>query len=91
MQTYIWGNLKNVIYVYNEINKYYLFILPDIGMMVIVFANGPKDLGSIPGRVIPKIQKMLLDASLPNTQYYKVWIKDKVEQSRERSYALPYT
>ena len=51
--------------------------------MVRVFANGLGDLGSIPGRVIPKTQKMVLDASL--TQYYKVWIKGKVEQSRERS------
>ena len=28
---------------------------------------------------------MVLDAALLKTQYYKVWIKDKVEQSRERS------
>ena len=48
-----------------------------------MFANGPGDLGSIPGRVIPKTQKMVLDASLLNTQHYKVWIKGKVEQSRE--------
>ena len=48
-----------------------------------VFANGPGDLGSIPGRVIPKTQKMVLDASLLNTQYYMVRIKGKVEQSRE--------
>ena len=32
---------------------------------------------------------MILDASLLNTQHYKVWIKGKVEQSRERSSALP--
>ena len=57
----------------------------DIGMMVRVFANGQGDLGSIPGRVIPKTQKMILDASLLNTQQYKVGIKGKVEQSRERS------
>ena len=55
------------------------------------FANRPGDLGSILGRVIPKTQKMVLDASLLNTQQYKVWIKGKVEQSRERSSALPYT
>ena len=30
------------------------------GMMVWVFANGPGDLGSIPGRVIPKTQKWYL-------------------------------
>ena len=40
-------------------------------------------LGSIPGRVIPKTQKLVLDASLLNTQHYKVRIKGKVEQSRE--------
>ena len=32
--------------------------------MVRVFANGPGDLASISGRVIPKTQKMALDASL---------------------------
>ena len=36
-------------------------------------------------------QQMVLDTSLLNTQYYKVRIKGKVEQSRERSNALPYT
>ena len=56
-----------------------------------VFANGPGDLGSVPGRVIPKTKKMVLDASLLNTQNYKVRIKGKMEQSRERSSALPYT
>ena len=53
------------------------------GLGVRVFANGPGDLGSIPGHVIPKTQKMVLDASLLNTQHYKVRIKGKVEQSRE--------
>ena len=47
------------------------------------FFTGPGDLGSIPGRVIPKTQKMVLDASLLNTQHYKVRIKGKVEPSRE--------
>ena len=62
-----------------------------IGLSVRVFANGPEDMGSIPGRVIPKTQKMVLDASLLNTQHYYVRIKGKVEQSKERSSALPYT
>ena len=53
--------------------------IPDIGLGVRVFANGPGDLGSI----IPKTQKMVLDASLLNTQHYKVRIKGKVEQSWE--------
>ena len=62
-----------------------------IGLVGRVFANGPGDYGSIPGQVIPKTQKIVLDASLLNTQHYKVRIKCKVEQSRERSHALPYT
>ena len=56
-----------------------------------VFVNGPEYQGSIPGRVIPNTQKMVLDAALLNTQHYKVGIKGKVEQSRERSNILPYT
>ena len=36
-----------------------------------VFANGPGDLGSIPGRVIPKTLIMVFDTSLVNTQQYK--------------------
>ena len=57
----------------------------------IVFANCPGDLDSIPGLIIPKTLKMVLDASLLNTQQYKVRIKGKVDQSRERNSVLPYT
>ena len=60
-------------------------------LLLNVFAYGPGDLGSFPGRVIPKTLKMVLDVSLLNTQYYKVGIKGKVEKSWERSGALPYT
>ena len=52
---------------------------PDIGIMIRVFANGPGDLGSLPDRVIPKTQKMVLDTTLLNTQHYKVRHKSKVE------------
>ena len=48
-----------------------------------IFGGGLEDQGSIPGRVIPKTQKMVLDATLSNTQQYKVRIKGKVEQSKE--------
>ena len=58
---------------------------------IALFANGPEDLGSIPGRIIPKTLKMILDTALLNTQPYEVHIKGKVEQSRERSSPLPYT
>ena len=55
-------------------NKYnYQFI----GPMSRVFANGPRDSGSISGLVIPKTQKMVLDAALLSTQHYKVRIKGK--------------
>ena len=51
-----------------------------IGIMSRVIANGLEDLGSIPGRVIPKTLKMVLDTSLLNTQQYKVHIKGNVEE-----------
>ena len=52
---------------------------------------GPKDRGSIPYRVTPKTQKMVLDAALLNTQHYKVRIKVNVEQFREWRDALNFT
>ena len=39
--------------------------------------------------ILESTLKMVLDTSLLNTQQYKVGIKGKVEQSRERSSALP--
>ena len=39
-----------------------------IGLIGTVFANGPGDLGSIPGRVISKTLEIVLDTSLLNTQ-----------------------
>ena len=56
-----------------------------------VFAIGSGDLVSILGLVISKTQKMVLVASLLNTQQYKVRMKGKVAISKERSSALPYT
>ena len=35
-------------------------------------------------------KKMVLDAALLSSQYYKVGIKDKVEQPRKWSSTLPY-
>ena len=62
-----------------------------IGLVGRVFANGSGDLGSIPGRIIPKTLKMVPDTCLLITRQYKVHIKGKVEQSRERSSGLSYT
>ena len=53
------------------------------------FTNGLGDWGSIPGRIILKTQKMVLDAALLNNQHYKVMIKGKVDQSKEWSSAFP--
>ena len=50
-----------------------------------------ESLGSIPGRVIPKALKMVLNTALLNTQQNNVRIKGKVEQSSEKSSTLPYT
>ena len=59
------------------------------GLMSRVFANGPGDRGSIQCRVISKTQKMVLAAAVLNTQHYKVRIKCKVEQFRERVASSP--
>ena len=54
-----------------------------------VFTNGPGDLVSIPGRVIPKYQKMVLDADWLSTQHYKVRIKgSEAIQGRESQLPL---
>ena len=53
---------------FRHINLKHL-VPPNIGIMVRVFANGPGDLGSIPGRVISKTLKMVFDPSLLNTQH----------------------
>ena len=64
---------------------------PFIDLVSKVFGNGLENLGSIPSWVILKTQKMVLDATLFNTQHYKVRIKGKVKQSREWSSTLSYT
>ena len=62
-----------------------------IGLIIEVFTYGLGDRGPIPGWVIPKTLKMVLDADLFNTQPNKVRINGKVEQSREWSNVLLYT
>ena len=48
-----------------------------------MFSNSPGDWDSIPDQVIPKTQKMVLDASLLKTQHYKVLIKGKRSNPRK--------
>ena len=50
------------------------FYRNSVRLMGRVFANGPADQVSVPGRVIPKTQKMVLGAVLFHTQHYKVRI-----------------
>ena len=49
-------------------------------LMFKVFANYLGDWGSIPGRVILKTQKMVLDTSLLSPQHYKLLIKGTIYQ-----------
>ena len=83
----IYKYIFTYIYIYIDTHKNNWLI----GLVGRVFANGPGDLDSIPGRVIPKTLKMVLDTSLLNTQQYKVNIKGKVKQSWERNSTLLYT
>ena len=69
----------------------YIFNSRSPGPLALWIECSPEDWGSIPGRVIPKTQKMVFDAALLSTQHYKVRIKGKVEQPREWSSVLPYT
>ena len=63
---YWWG----VYFIMGVIFLFFSFFYRTIGLMSRVFANDPGDWGSISGRVIPKTQKMILDAALLNTQHY---------------------
>ena len=47
------------------------WLVDPIGSVSRVFTNDLGDLGLIPGWVIPKTQKMVLDATLLNVQYYQ--------------------
>ena len=80
--------IGNVNIIVSEVMRF--IFVPDIGMMVTVSTNGSGDLGSIPGRVTSKTQKMLLDATLLNTHHNKSRIKGKVKQSSERSSTLSF-
>ena len=80
------------LYLYQfDVNTHSLIPLDSIRSVGRVFANGLGGLSSIPGRVISKTLKMVLDTSLLNTQQYKARIESKVEQSKGRSSGLPYT
>ena len=54
-----------------------------VNTLTIVLTDGPGNRVSVPGWVIPKTQKMALEASLFNTQHYKLWIKGKWNNTRK--------
>ena len=68
-------NIKSFL-IWNFLNQTLdsLIIIDIIGLVVRMLAYSPGDLDSIPGRVIPKTLKLVLDISLLNTQQYKVRI-----------------
>ena len=80
-----------ILLIWNSLVKKSYLVEPGIGQTARVFVNGPGDQGSIQGRIIPKTQKMVLDANLLNTLHFQVHNQCEVEQSRERSSALSYT
>ena len=55
-----------------------------------MFTNNLGNLGSIPGWVIPKIQEMVHDSSLLNTQHYKCGsrISEPIQEKEECPYLL---
>ena len=53
----------------------YIYIYWPIGPNELSVYQWPERLESIPGRVIPKTQKMVLDTSLIDTQHYKVYLE----------------
>ena len=57
--------IRSCINFINAINPLNWFI----GLVGSVFANDPRDMRSIPGWVIPKTLKMVLDALLSNIRY----------------------
>ena len=62
-----------------QILKVYFKLNDIIRIELCYSANGPGDLGSITGCILPKTLKMVLDNSLLNTQQYKAHIEGKVE------------
>ena len=77
MDTQTAGNRKMLFGMKDNLSIYIILIVSWIysklwnqvnGLMSRVFANGPGDWGSIPGRVLPKSQKMVLEDALLNTQ-----------------------
>ena len=76
LKPYDWTQRKDNHQIEVISGNYILLLDRPICIMFIVFPNGPWNRGSIPGRHT-KDSKMVLDASLLNTQSYKVSIRSK--------------
>ena len=76
-------------HMYITLSTIYFLKNQAIGLVGRVFENGPGDRGSIPGWVILKNQKMILDDTLLNIQYYKVQIKRKWSKLRKEVVSSP--
>ena len=81
------NNLSHFFYMY----QFYLIFLVVFTIQFLCVWPVGRVFAKYPGRVIAKTLKMVLDTSLLNTQLYKLRIKGKVDQSRERSSTLSYT
>ena len=56
-----------------QVSQWVDVIFQAIDQISSAFVNGPGEWGLIPGRVIPKTQKIVLDASLLYTQHYPIY------------------
>ena len=81
--------IKAKIFISHSQIKNKILNLVTIGVMSRMFADGPGDLCSISGRVIPKTQKWYLMPVCLTLSLNKVRIKGKAEQSREWSSTFP--
>ena len=82
------GIFRLSIFIHLELAVIYFCLLPHMittrTIIIIIILNGSS-------AKWVECSPMVLHISLLNTQQYKARIKCKVEQSRERSSALPYT
>ena len=83
----VFRQIKIMIYGDHTINKFAGSLVEWVECSLIIRETWVQS----PGRVISKTLKMVFDTFLLKTQQYKLRIKGKVEQSRERSSALLYT
>ena len=81
---YIFVCMYLYIYIYLNMRvlvKYlYVYVCENTCVYIYVYKRvhqWSRDWNSVPGQVIPKTQKMVHDAFLLKTQYYKIWIKGK--------------